>query len=179
MRLTLAAALLSFVAGALWTRQSADAPKTYVDTVHGFALELPRFDAGKKGETIYIGAFYAPPSGGMAPNVNVLVEHNGYTVEEYQKLTLDGLLAMKKTMNSQKELQVDGRKALVFDYEGKQGEQMLRHLAIAVLDQGRTLVATCSASKAQFADFEQQFQRCLASFHLTAPAARAESQPAK
>ena len=181
MKRTLAIAVLSFAAGALWSRRSEEAPKHYVDTVHGFSLDLPRFDPGHKGDTVYLGAFYAPKVGGAAANVNVLVEHNGYSVADYDKITHEGLFSLKKVMNARTELEVDGRKALLFDYEGKQGEQMLQHLALAVLDQDRTLVATCTAPKAQFAQFEAMFRSCLKSFRLTGtpvPAQPAESRPA-
>jgi hypothetical protein len=167
MKPILAVAALSFSAGVLLPRQSAPAPKTYADTVHNFSLEVPRFEAPDQGATVLVAHFFAPPSEGMAPNVNVLVERNAYTAESYKKATLDGMQTMKMTINSQKELKVGGRDALLLDYEGKQGDKAMHWLALAVVEADRVLLTTCTAAKDQFPGFEKQFRACLASFKMT------------
>ena len=169
MRLIVAVAVLSFSAGVLFPRRSAEAPRVYADPLYGFSLEVPRFEVAKEGATAPIAVFYAPASDGMAPNINCLVESKAYTAEEYKKVTLDGLLALKMTMNSQKEIKVGGRDAFLFDYEGKQNDRLMRHVALAVLDSDRVLLTTCTALKEQFADHEKQFRAGLDSFKMTSP----------
>ena len=43
----------------------------------------------------------------------------------------------------------------------------LRFLCVAVLDKGRVILATCTAPKADFAQYEKVFHACLDSLRLT------------
>ena len=99
-------------------------------------------------------------------NVGVVVQNVTVTAEQYRKLTLRQFKTAGIKLLSESKKKVSGRDALMFNYEGRMQGQLLRWLALAVIDKDKVFLITCTARKDGFGKLEKRFKDCLTSFKI-------------
>ncbi len=151
---------LSFAAGRL---SSVAAKTTVLDEHVGYRLQAPDFQ-GRYSQQMRI-VLYGPVSLGFAPNVNVTLQAAS-TRKAYIKLSRSGLEAAGLTIDSQSELTVSGRDAVMWKYHGQMQGRELAFLGLAVMGEDRVYLVTCTATPKQFQEQETAFENCLKSFEL-------------
>ena len=146
---------------------ASPSPTAYVNPQYGFSLEPPAFPEGVKGE-INLFVVYAPPRNGFSSSLCVQAQFFGRTREQYRE---SGLAEFKRAgiaVVSDKDLTVSGKDAILIEYEDGASVQGQRFhcLALAVFQEGRVLVTTCTAPAGEFQGFEKTFRASLESFRL-------------
>ena len=142
-------------------------PSVYSDGLYGFSIEAPSFGRVEKGGTVIPVMLLGPSENKFASNVNVVVQAKASTRAAFRALTLEEFRQYGFKVNSDREVTVSGRDAIIFDYEGTQQGRDLRFLALAVIDKERVFVVTCTAPKELYKTYETKFQACLDTFKVT------------
>lgn len=159
--------------------QAEPARSTYTDASYGFTIRAPAFPKAPKGTGAMVVTMMAPPENMFASNVNVMVQNVSMKREAYRDLSRGQFKAMGYNVHTERELEVSGRDAVLWDYEGKVGGRELRWLTLAVMDKERVCLVTCTGLKDGFEKYEKEFRACLDSFRLAggeaAPAQEAEA----
>jgi hypothetical protein len=168
MRTLLVLAIGGFlVVGLAWpAARTARRPSSYNDGTYGFAITPPRFPAAARGTNITPVILYAPPENGFASNVNVVIQNASMSRQAYRNLSVQQFQQLGYTVNSERNLTVSGRDAILFDYEGTLQGRDLRFLALAVLDTDRILLVTGTAPRESFKKYEPGFRAAIGSFRV-------------
>lgn len=142
---------------------NAIAPATpFVDPVTGFSIAPPKFS--ETAQKAPIVAFYAPPQNGSTATVNVHVDPVRSTRRDYVEASLRALRRAESKINVNRELQVAGHDAQLFDYEGTLGARRLHFLQLLVITDDIVYIVTCTAPADTFDQYREAFQKCLDSF---------------
>ena len=152
--------------GSAWAYQKVVKRSTFVDEVHGFTIETPKFPGATPTTPGTPLIVTGPPANGFAPNVNVTIQATAITAKAYRDLSVEQFQQLGWKLNSEKSLKVSGRDAIELDYEGTQAGKSLRFLSMAVMDKNRVILLTCSSLSNAFAPLESEFRACLGSFKL-------------
>src|SRR5438876_12243637 len=88
---------------------TASRSSTYADHTYGFTLNAPQFPKSLPGKSVMLIAMAAPPEGGFASNVNVLVQQVATSRKEYRDLSVRQYRAAGQTVNSARDLTVSGK----------------------------------------------------------------------
>jgi len=139
---------------------------TYTDTRYGFSIQAPAFPEAPSGGGVVPVQMFSPAELGFASNVNVMVQRAASSRPLYRQASRNQFQQMGLTINSDTDLTVSGKDAVLFNYEGAMGGRELRWLALAVIDAEQVFLVTCTAPKDTFGRYEKQFHACLDSFHL-------------
>lgn len=155
--------IVGLIAGAAFAGVAK--PSTYVNGQYGFSLTPPRFpDVEKRVATVFQAS--AAPVDGAEANLNVQVQPMNMDRAQYRALSLKQFQKEGWTVTSDKDLTVSGRDAILWDFEGKCGDEEYRWLALAVIDKPRVILATCTSLKRHFAGHEKEFRASLESFGM-------------
>jgi hypothetical protein len=111
-------------------------------------------------------AMAGPARSGFASNVNVTVQRVTTSREKFRDLSVKQFQMLRFKINSEQNLTISGKDAILFDYEGNMEGKDLRFLALAVVDTDRVFLTTCTALKSRFQEDEPEFRACLDSFKL-------------
>lgn len=167
MRLSLSIILALLIAVTVSGEDRAAAPpaaSAYQDNAYHFSLEEPDF--GLAGGSVVPVMFCGPAKNGFSPNVNVLIQLEKSSPQQYLQTTLKELAQLHGKINSQKKMQVSGREALLMDYQGTMSGRDLHFLALAVFTDTRVYLVTCTATANDFTNRAAEFHKCLDSFQL-------------
>lgn len=169
----LAAVAASFAAGALVGLTASDAsarpapaPSLYTNDVYGFSIVPPAFPAAGKTAGGQAAMFFAPVRKGMASNLNVIVQGEKMTVDEYVALSKNQFKQLNLTLLSEKRLKVSGREAALFEYEGKPQGIEMKWMALAVADGDRIVLATGTAIASEYDSVSKAFKASLETLKL-------------
>ena len=165
-RAVLAIAVLAAVAVWLGAEQPGPMASTYTDALYGFTIQAPQFPPALPNTGVVAVQMYAPAEQGFAANVHVMVQRVATNRQNYRELSLAQFKVGGLTVNSDTDVTVSGREAIILDYEGMMGDRTLRWLALAVIDTEQVLLVTCTAPKDTFAKYEKEFRACLNSFSV-------------
>jgi hypothetical protein len=148
------------------SHSAAHGPSTpsppFVDPVTGFSITPPKFsDTAQKTPVI---AFYAPPQNGATATVNIHVDPIRSNRRDYVEASLRILRRAESKININRELQVAGHDAQLFDYEGTLGARRLHFLQLLVITEDIVYIVTCTAPADTFDQYRETFQKCLDSF---------------
>ena len=109
---------LACLGGAGDERKPARKPSTYTDALYGFRIQAPGFPEAPKASTVIPVMFFGPAEGGFSSNVNVLVQLVKMTRDQYLDLSLRQFKARGCTINAVQKIEVSGKEAIRFDYQG-------------------------------------------------------------
>ena len=140
----------------------------FTDEVAKYTIEIPQFvGAGGKpaAPTLIVTG---PPENGFAPNLNVTIQEVTITAKDYKELSLKQFEQAKLKVLGSRDLQVSGRDAIEFQYEGsfQAGGNAIHYMTLAVIDKERVVLATCACLPDQVAKLEPEFKAALASLKL-------------
>ena len=156
------------VAGTAWSFQNVVKRSRYTDEVYGYTIDAPRLPgsgANVEGRSV---AFSGPSVDGFVSNVNVMVQAIKTTRNDHRALTLEQIKKLGAKLNSDRDLTVSGRDAMMIDFEGKLGSGVreLRFLILSVIDKDRVFLVTCTATPEAFPAALAEFNACIATFRL-------------
>jgi hypothetical protein len=153
--------------GTLWAAQALERrPSVYTDGVYEFSIQAPVFPTGAQGTAVTPVVLAGPAEGGFSSNVNVMVQNVTMTRDAFRKLSEDQFKAAGLQVNAARDLTVQGKDAVQFDYQGTMLGRDLHWLSMAVVYTDRVFVISCTATKDAYPKFEKKFQACLDSFKL-------------
>ena len=140
----------------------------YVDATHHFSLSNPRFTpSDEMGVATVAVTFAAPATAGFAPNVNVVVHNLETTLDAYREIQRRELGAVGWQILEQSQQEIGGRPALRTRARGSVQGLEIDFLAVTLIkERKKAYVLTCTATTAQFPDFEAEFDRVVSSFTL-------------
>ncbi len=138
----------------------------YLDAANGYSIEPPAFPKAPSGVSCQTVMYFSPPEDGFAANVNVQIQGEAKSVEEFIAVSRTQFKNYGFTLLSEEKRTVSGREAVAFDFEGEMEGRPLRWMTLAVADAGRMIVATATAPKASFKRYEKALRACLASLEL-------------
>lgn len=167
MRLSLSIILALLLAVTVSGEDHAAAPSTastYQDNTYHFSLNGP--DLGLTEGSVIPVTFIGPAKDGFAPNVNVMIQPEKMSPEQYLQVSLKELSALHGKMNSHKKMNVSGHDALLMDYQGTTSGRDLHFLSLVVFTDTRMYRVTCTALADNFASHAAEFRKCLDSFQL-------------
>jgi hypothetical protein len=146
--------------------RTAQRLSTYTDGEYGFSINAPRFPESGTAATVNRLSLYAPAENGFACNVGVIIHRVAMSRQAYRDLSVRQFEQLGYTVNSEKNLTVSGKDAILFDYEGTVQGRELRFLGLAVMDTDRVFLVTATAPKASFKKYEPGFRTAIESFRL-------------
>jgi hypothetical protein len=143
----------------------AATPASYVDSVNGFRIVPPAFEANKTfGFTSQPVTFAGPISDAQAPSCNVQIQNMGLTPPRYRELSLNQFKAIGLTVDSDVARKVSGKDAFVWRYSGKG----VKAVALAVFVGEQAYLVTCMAASEKYPQYEETFDAAIDSFSLEA-----------
>lgn len=154
------------VAAAVLYAETPPGKSLYRDAVNGFSLTPPVFPKVPEGSTATLAFLMAPPKNNFSSNLNVVIQPAS-TRKDYREANNKGLASQGWEIVSDKDLQVAGHDAMLIEYKGVMNERNLHWLALAVMDDHRVVLATCTALEEEFQNLEKPFRECLESIQLT------------
>jgi hypothetical protein len=134
---------------------------------NGYSI-APLDEASDK-ETCQALMMFLPPSGGFAPNVNVVIEPHKGTIKEYVDLSREGFGAVGFTVTSE----TVGESSVTFEYVGTMQGHRLQWYATATLGRGKVYLVTATATPAQWKTVGARLKACVNSFKQEPPAPEA------
>lgn len=142
---------------------------TYVDQTHGFTIDLPKFPKAEPGTSTTILISTAPPVEGFASNITIIVQEIAHTRAEYMTLSKGQFEQHGLTVDSEKELRVSDKEAVLWEYHGTVQGRTLRWMALAVMANERVYLATCTATESEYPKLKASFARSLSSVKFSMP----------
>lgn len=147
---------------------AADGPQRsrYVNRSLGFSLDLPAWPVPDH-ELVNrsIAQWLAPPVGGFADNVNVMIQPQD-SADHYIATTTASMEAMGLTLHEARQLTVSGRPAARIEYSGPMMGRELHFMALAVFQPEYVILITCGAPPDRIDALKAEFEACLSSFTL-------------
>lgn len=144
----------------------ADKQNRYVDRNHGFSFSVPRFAPSEEiGVTTVAITLSASPSGGFAPNVNVIVQNIKTDLDAFTQLQQRELKSIGWEVVEQSRRQVRGTPTLRTHARGSLQGQQVEFLSVTMIRRGKSVyVLTCTATQDQFPLYQMEFERVISSF---------------
>ena len=136
------------------------------DEEYGYSLTMPSFPSLGAREVYQRWSFLAPADGDFSANVNLQIHTFKTTRDEFIAQSEAQFAKDKFRINSKTLREVDGRPAVVFDYEWEANSVALRFLCLAVVEAERVLLVTCTSKSAAFDKYEPEFKKAIDSFRL-------------
>jgi len=144
----------------------AAASHSYHDTAYGFSFDLPAFGSRGQAPVVQRMFVFAAPEDNFAPNINVQVQFQKTTREQYVKATEGELASAELVKISSQSTTVSGLPAAIIEYQGPMQGRNLHFLALAVIGSDRVWLATCTAPVERYPKLEKEFRAALASFEI-------------
>jgi hypothetical protein len=161
--------VLLFAATAFSGARGPETASRFVDAANGYSIEPPAFPKAPAGTACQTAAFLAPPEGGFAPNVNIQIQGNATSLEEFITASRAQFKEYGLNLLSEEKRKVSGKEAVAFDYEGDVQGTPLRFAALAVGVGGRVILVTATTPKESFGTHEKAIRACLGSLQLEKP----------
>ena len=136
---------------------------TYTDNNYRFTMRTPAFPVSAQGDGNVVATFSGPRVAGFSANTNVVIIPTKMTLNQYRESTYESFKQMGLKLTAEKVGKLGLSDTLTQEYEGDLNGRTLQFIATAVISPRNVLVATCTATKSTFKEYEGEFRACLES----------------
>jgi hypothetical protein len=135
----------------------------YTDNNYRFTMRTPAFPVSAQGDGNVVAAFSGPRVAGFAANTNVVIIPAKMTLNQYRDSTYESFKQIGLKLTNEKVGKLGPNDTITQEYEGDLNGRSLQFIATAVISPRNVLVATCTATKSTFKEYEAEFRACLES----------------
>lgn len=136
----------------------------------GFSI-VP-LNGASETESYQVVMMFLPPTEGFSPNVSVMVQPFGGTIEEYISLSRQQFGGSGLTVLTERASDSE----VAWEYAGVLSGSRLHWFARAVLRDGKAYLITATATEAQWRTVSAELKACVESFTLENPGKRQQSR---